>query len=297
MKSIVKFFNYAILMLVFCGVVVCINGCNENYTPIDEETIQAQKDFNMLLDKIDELEILSYRYNKEDYIDRVCIYIRCEKYNTQEWNSLGGEIDQYFENYVFQNQTKNVYSLKTLNSFTIPSTKESVDFVHLFATLNILLKTDSVPASCDLSGWGGDIMQLASSIKDCNETGSGLYAYIKAIFNSKNGAFNAEDVCADIDAVNLANILKQNNTSIKENFISYYKNISRENVKTNFIQNVFGDIYSSLSSLQEDMYAKVTKNNLLIYWGMKNNFNIKDTRNAEILKTCCDVFAEYLFNN
>lgn len=284
-------------MVILCGTIIVFNGCKKPTLPSGEEEITTeQKKFNTLMEKIDELEKLSFHYNSEKYIDRVFIYIRSEKYNTQEWNSLGGECDYDFVNYAFQNQTKDVESLRELNSFTIPKTKESVDFVHMFATINIIY-SNSTTASHDLSGWGGDLYQLASSVKDCGKTGYKLYAYVKSIFNSTQGAFNAEDVCADIDAVNFTNLLKAENKSIKDTFSSYYKNLSRVRAKKDFIQNVFGNNYSNIEKLQEDIYSKVTKNNLLTFWGMKNNFNIKDSYNAEILKTCCNVFADYLFEN
>ena len=296
MKKLLKCFNIFTLFLILGGIVIVFNGCDKFTSPAGEEISSEQKDFNLLVEKIDELEKLSYQYNSEKYLDRVFIYVRSEKYNTQEWNSLGGEVDIDFVNYAFQNQTKDIESLRQLNSFVIPKTKESVDFVHMFATVNIIFSNTAV-ASYDLAGWGGDLYQLASSIKDCGKTGDKLYAYVKSIFNSSQGSFNAEDVCADIDAVNFANLLKAENKSIKDTFLSYYKYLSRKQTKQNFIQNVFGVAYTNLEDLQENIYSRVTKNNLLIFWGMKNNFNIKDSYNAEILKTCCNVFAEYLFNN
>ena len=287
------------LMLAFTLVLFC--ACSQNdggsQNPQEPQITTEQKEFNSLMGRINALENLSKTYNEDQYINRVLVYIRSGKYNTQEWSVIGGEPDSEFDAYVLTNQTKTVSDLKQKDNFIIPKTKEKVDFVHFFATLNAVYYS-STYAYHDLAGWGGDLMQLASSIKDTDKTGDMLYSYVKTLFNSNIGAFNDEDVCADLDALNIGLKLKnkeQNLQIINETIKDYYENFTRSNAKQMFISNIFNKTYSTLGEFQDDVYTKVSRNMLLKMWGNKNGFDITQTKNAELLKVCCNVFAEFLY--
>lgn len=285
-----KYFVKIVTLALVFMLAVCIVGCGD-IPPLSQEQIE----FNELCSVIEELETLSEEYNSEDYIKRALIYIRSGKYNSQEWKLIGGDTDTDFDAYVQKNQEKDVSELKTKESFVIPSTKESVDFVHMFATINVNFIDDEY-AQSDLSGWGGDLFQLAASIKDCGKTGTELKQYIESLFNSETGAFNSQDVCADLDAVNIAKLLKTNKTSIKDTMSAYYNNLSSEYRKGDFITNVFSKNYTDLNSLKQDIYSRVKNNNFLIFWGIRNNFSTTEVQNLNILEECCNVFAEYLYN-
>ena len=93
-----------------------------------------------------------------------------------------------------------------------------------------------------------------------------LYSYVKTLFNSNTGAFNDEDVCADLDALNIGLKLKnkeQNLQIINETIKDYYENFTRSNAKQMFIRNIFKKTYSTLGELQDDVYIKVSRNMLL----------------------------------
>lgn len=286
-----KSFFKSIILASMCLVVFLVAGCTPNTTPPSKEQLA----FEEMCLTIDELETLSKQYNFEDYVKRALIYIRSDKYNTQEWSLIGGDIDSDFDIYVQNNQEKDITGLKTKEYFIIPSTNETVDFVHMFATMNVNFKNEEYIYS-DLSGWGGDLFQLASSIKDCGKTGAELKLYIKSLFNSENGAFNSQDVCADLDAVNISKLLKINNTTIANTLSDYYTNLSDTNRKNAFILNTFDKNYTNIETLKQDIITRTTSNNLLIVWGMRNDFLINNEQNLNILKECCNVFAEYLYN-
>lgn len=286
-----KSFFKNIILASMCLVVFLVAGCTPNTTPPSKEQLAFEK---MCL-TIDELETLSKQYNSEDYVKRALIYVRSDKYNTQEWALIGGDIDSNFDTYVQNNQENDVSGLKTKENFIIPSTNETVDFVHMFATMNVNFKNEEYIYS-DLSGWGGDLFQLASNIKDCGKTGAELKQYIESLFNSENGAFNSQDVCADLDAVNISKLLKINNKTIAKTLSDYYTNLSEKDRKNAFILNTFDNNYTNIETLKQDIINKATTNNLLKLWGIRNNFPISNEQNLNILKECCNVFAEYLYN-
>lgn len=258
----------------------------------EEELSAEQKSFNLILEKVNELEILSTAYNSENSTLRALIYIRSDRYNTSRWQMIGGQGDAEFDAYVLQNQTKSVSELKTLPSFVLPKTKEESDFVHMFATLNVLYAQEG-SAMHDLAGWGGDLCQLAVDAKNSKKSGQELKKYVESIFNSETGGFNNQDVCADLDAVNMAVLLKQNN-SITTSLREYSNSLNSEERKADFVQNVFGSEYSLQEQLKQDMLSRVQSNLLLNLWGQQNGLNLTDDSN--ILELCCGVFATYLLN-
>lgn len=287
MKKIIN--TLCVCLLLVLSFFVC--ACAPN-NPDEEELSAEQKSFNLILEKVNELEILSTAYNSENSTLRALIYIRSDRYNSNQWQMIGGQSDAEFDAYILQNQTKGANELKTLPSFVLPKTKEESDFVHMFATLNVLYAQEG-SAMHDLAGWGGDLCQLAVDAKNSKKSGQELNEYVASIFNSATGGFNDQDVCADLDAVNLAVLLKQNG-SITNSLRDYSNNLNIEKRKDDFIQNVFGKEYSSQEQLKQDMLSRVQSNFLLSLWGQQNGLNFTDDSN--ILEVCCSVFATYLLN-
>ena len=115
------------LMLAFTLVLFC--ACSQNdggsQNPQEPQITTEQKEFNSLMGRINALENLSKTYNEDQYINRVLVYIRSGKYNTQEWSVIGGEPDSEFDAYVLTNQTENVSYLKQKDNFIITKTKEN----------------------------------------------------------------------------------------------------------------------------------------------------------------------------
>ena len=283
-----------------CAILMCfvfvLSGCffsNSNDDAGKEEQTQTQKDFNATMEKLDELEMLSIDYNAENAKSRVLVYIRSERYNSSEWELIGGAIDEEFDAFVEQNQTKNSSSLKSLQDFTIPKTNEQSDFVHMFACMNVVFVSDAVYAQ-DLSGWGGDLCQLASQAKASGLAGEQLFEYISQMFNSNSGGFNAKDVCADLDACNLATLLKSENKTISQVLQDYFASITFASRKTDFILNAFGKSFDNFTDLKQTILTRVNNNNLLKFWGMQNGLSF--TEDAQIIEKCVDIFTNFLLN-
>lgn len=287
--------NFSVILCV-CLLLVfsfCMCACSSNGDDIMEETPSAeQTEFNLLLEKISELELLSKTYNSENPTLRALIYIRSDRYNSSQWQLIGGQSDEDFNTYVLQNQTKGVTELKTLPSFVLPKTKESSDFVHMFATINVLYAQEN-SAMHDLAGWGGDLCQLAVDGKNSGKEGQELKEYVESIFNSNIGVFNAQDVCADLDGVNIAVMLKQNN-SIASALRKYSNTLNIKQRKLDFVKNVFNAQYLEVEQLKQDIFSRVNSNLFLNLWGKQNGLSFSD--DVSIIEICCDVFAKFLMS-
>lgn len=290
-----KFVNLKKIFCI-CLLIVCVFMCScapkDDTHSENEPLTQEQIEFNSTLDIINQLEILSNQYNSQNSTLRALIYVRSDRYNSSQWQMVGGQKDENFETYILQNQTKDVSGLKNLANFVWPKTKEKVDFVHMFATLNVLFNSSN-SAQHDLVGWGGDICQLAVDIKNSKKIGEELKDYATLLFNSSTGGFNSEDVCADLDAVNISILLKHN-TTITESLKKYSKEVTVQERKIDYMQNIFGKQYNSAENLKQDIFNRISSNLYLNIWGQQNGLDF--TADAEIIKICCDVFADYLVN-
>lgn len=76
----------------------------------------------------------------------------------------------------------------------------------------------------DLCGWAGDLVQLLNNTNEeklQNQEGNTDVEKLMSLIGSSNGEFDQEDLCQDIDAVNVCRNLK--NTPIKEVLENYYE--------------------------------------------------------------------------
>lgn len=252
---------------------------------------KSQKEFNLFINKVHNLELLSYDYSYQNHTLRSLIYVREKTYNDYQWNSLGGTLESDFAQYVLDNQGETQVSLlQTESFFIIPATKEKVDLPHMFAVMNVLYKSTDDDAK-DLSGWAGDLCQLAVDIK-ADTSGKTYYELAKEKFNNENSSFNSQDLCADIDAVNIIEVMNEENKSISRSIESYYESISKYRRRINFMQNVFGQIYESENELSEVIVERL-KNNIFINSMLQMN-GIKFLDVIDIFNACAKVFVEYL---
>lgn len=76
----------------------------------------------------------------------------------------------------------------------------------------------------DLCGWAGDLVQLLNNTNEeklQNQEGNTDVEKLMSLIGSSNGEFDQEDLCQDIDAVNVCRNFK--NTPIKEVLENYYE--------------------------------------------------------------------------
>lgn len=267
-----------------------------------------QSQFNELFDNVGHLEALSKEYNKENYQLRTAAYVRSMKYYDDDgiWttidtlSSLNG-----FKSFVNQKQPKieNYFNGLAANeySFTVPKTKQKVDFFHMFAVLNVTILSNGNENLADLSGWGGDICQLATDFKDTTLENEELYSAIKQNVNSNQSSFGAEDRNADIDAVNIYSLITSNKfyNSIYFASIMYYSDLTVDK-QIDMFKSYLGikDVDNSFAVTK--LYRRLISNQNLSTMASSFGFvyPITGEENYEQLKTiyevCIQVFVECL---
>lgn len=269
-------------------------------TVVFKDKTQEQKQFENLLEKINKLEQISLEYNNQfnstqnAYV-RVLQYIRMERYNTSEWNLLGGTIEADFSEYVKTKQGEfDLETLKNLQNFVIPSTNEKVDFVHMIAIMDIAIKNGlSSNMANDLAGWGGDFCQLVAELKKLNLTGIDLQMKAVELLGGESSSFSEQDLCADLDAINITKTFEDlENKSISNAIKQYYNQFSIALRKTNFLQNAFAETFENEHYMAQHLIQRLDGNLYIKIWCGENNLDI--TNDMEIFNAVALAIGKYL---
>ena len=291
-----------LISLIIAGIII-ISGaffasCKNDDPPGNNsnppETVsEEEKAFLSLTSRINVLENVSFSFNQTGYENRVFIYIRNKTYNDSQWNFIGGTMDSGFEDYVEENQgSYNLKGLQTLNSFVIPKTNESVDFVHMFATMNAINNNINNTQTADLAGWGGDLCQLVAELKDTDFLGTDLDNLVNQKFNKQDSSFNDLDVCADLDAVNIMSIYNSSsNKSISKHMKDYYNSLTKSSRKTQFKNNIFSQTLSQQEAI-EYLFTRIKDNLFLNFWCSQNNVSFET--HSHIFNACINAFVSFL---
>ncbi len=285
-----------------------------NNTLLDDTMIE----FNNLIAKIKKLEQISIQYSFDnnsanDPQIRVLQYIRQSRYSSSQWNVFGGKLESNFSKYVTDNQDEfDLASLQSLDSFTIPNLNQDVDFVHLMAIINVALKYGlNNNSTNDMVGWGGDICQLVKQLKDKDLAGYQLQSEADRLLGlgGSESSFGDQDLYADIDALNIANIYNNvEQKSISNVFKQYYLGLTSAQRKIDVLKVAFptyinsstGEIIKN-SNNEEDidyisnsLYSRLDSNIFIKTWCQNNGVNL--TNDEEEFKASTTAFAKYLVN-
>lgn len=302
-----------ILVLALFLIPFCFAGCSiaefNSMLGLEktQETLspQEQQLKDEVLDKITILENLSRKYNTEkslttNPVRRVMIYIRSFNYNSTYWNLLGGNIESDFETYLIEQQGQIfVDSVKALNkNYPVPTLEDrTIDFVHMFATMNLVYNNDGSlnQSNGDLGGWGGDMCQLAKTLKADSTitelTHNSIKEKASEYIVSEIGGFNKYDLYADIDAYNIARevSLSTKSTDVLATAIkNYYYKKTASVMKSDFLTNCITESYNTYTNLFNRL-----KNNLFIS-AWCSQAEISTTDDALYFEAGCDAFLEYL---
>ena len=177
---------------------------------------------------IDTNTVLFEQVNKlqkaaEDYISESSVttgvtelcfqYLRRNRYNDTQWNTLLGSIDGDFVDFV-NNHNYNI-SIADDSMIVDLTTHKKVDFIHMIAVLNCYYKYGNnanmggVTVSTDYSGWAGDLLTFLSEIYAYRTTNTVtdtelLQKYaITLLGTNSDSSFGSADMYADLDALNI----------------------------------------------------------------------------------------------
>ena len=103
---------------------------------------------NVIFDKVNQIYILAKNYDITSPLELTLQFIRRYKYNNNSWPEVAGTINQGFLNYV----TEHNDSLNNLfcngDTYIFDSNYGKVDFIHLAATMNGILKGGTSRLDC-----------------------------------------------------------------------------------------------------------------------------------------------------
>lgn len=181
-------------------------------------------------------------------------YIRRNRYNGGNWDSVAGSIDTSFVSYVESNKTQSL----DITGFADPNTGDSIDFVHSMASLNGYLQTapsDNILAQ--YSCWAGDLCTLTTEIYNYYKSNSPSEAELKAYTQEKlcgNSTFNLEDMLGDADAVNIYQLIKSGG-DLDDIIYEYYYGNGTATCKNRY--NQFGNYLKTLYGSGDTDYTRI----------------------------------------
>lgn len=244
---------------------------------------KIEKHNKEILEKVETLQNLAEEYIEQNSItantstDLCMQYIRKERYNSNLWNVLLGNIDTAFINYL--ESKENVPTFK--NEFLFdPNTGKEIDFVHMMAPLNAYLKNGDMVMefiSTDYAGWAGDLITLLEEvtvyriekdIKDKNE----LQEYSDSLLGTNNSStFSSSDILADLDAIAL---YKDSNNRIREDL---YNALYKYYIDTDSTYNASNRLISAQTFLGDTKEIVKEKAKLLLTNTSFGTMDIKNT--------------------
>lgn len=235
-----------------------------NSNPTEEDTDgDVMNDFNdpspliysnviEVIQSYETLESISRNLYKQNYgydlsIRDLNVYtinmIRTNVYNGAFWDLVSGSLFYDLKSDIINNEQSEIFELFNGDFKLVDHCGESIDFVHMFATMSSYyydtpMFDDNIID--DLAGWGADLQSFIYNLKIGTNGSNNLellkrYAY-SCIFES-NTYFSMEDFNSDVDAFNIHKLYGEN-VLISEALISYY--LSPE----------YSDRYSTFVSLQ-----------------------------------------------
>lgn len=158
-----------------------------------------------VIERVEALERATEKhYKTKNTFDYTTRYIRSGAYSDIRWQMLVGTIDSAYEKAM-----RSYADLRKIRNLLVMTdrfgNRYCVDFVHMAAVAD---------AKRDFAGWAGDLITLAADISSLYEA--------RLLLASELGTFGSHDLRADIDALNLCALAKENGGSLSRAMRSYY---------------------------------------------------------------------------
>ena len=294
-------------------------GYKEGYEEIpklDEPVIDNYQDFitNLAL-----LEELAYVYVQEhpgkDPLELVIKYIRTgvDRYNSGSWGIMAGYENADFATFVSEmvdsvnSEIENeedllkVTGLKNIESFTLPN-GDTVDFGHMFGTMDITYHNNGSMNHADVGGWAGDVVDLlsASDRHGASGTVEEMALYIREnILGSDLGGeddkFSQTDIYGDLDALYIMTTLENTSyemgtlTAIMEDYFT--ESLTMDDRAAYFLKNRLDGV-TLRNDVREAVYSAYTGNKVIATLEGTRNFENEDI--SDLRRACCYAFADYI---
>lgn len=258
---------------------------------------------NNEMQQLEELEILASEYqNIADKTERfndirkeVMIYIRSKQYHSTAWNICAGSENSKFTSYV-EEKSPQLISIRNYGTFQTPFTNERSKFVHMIGALNM--------AYCEfgeLGSWAGDLVQLTRNLKNKYSINEDL-DYAASQLLCGNSQFTKEEMIADLDAININALLKEDKSlMLTEAFEAYYKKLSEEPDYAiryqMFIKNQTGHSVISYEKLYSEVEKIMKKDAFVEMLLNNNNIDLASETDIKYLNASIKAFTDYIYKH
>lgn len=288
---------------VFAGNTV-IAGCvyRNNKTYSVNYTICVKLTLGFTMAKLDELYNVALEYSSTSH-DAACLvmqFIRRTKYSGSSWNTVAGNIDFSFVDYVETNYPSlyRYFTVDNVNDYYYPDPngEGNVDFVHLCATMNgLLYDSEGFKAAVvgeanidNLCGWAGDLQTLCIDVLGATNNSNNydtIYSATYEMIGSEDYTFSTADLLADTDAYNVFQLLNNSYSNFIDAFLVYYDKYvgTRYTRFTNGWDK--GEIYNCVRNYTTNIYF------LFVDWPLLNGYSITDTQANAI----ASAFTDYIW--
>ena len=288
------------------------------YVEIPKLDVPAVSDYETFLENLELLEELAVTYAAEvpgkDPLQLIIKYIRTgvDRYNEGSWGIMAGYEDTGFAEYVAkvedtfnsvaaEGEQITVSGLKNIELFDIPN-GNTVDFGHMFGTMDITYHNKGSQGHADVGGWTGDLVDLIEFSDYGGVTGTldEMIAEIGTNYLLQDdpeevGGFNQQDMYGDMDSLYLMNVLTSTvyeQGAVTALFREYFtENLSMETRADYFLRNRLGGV-STRADVRNSVYNIYTSNRLITTLEGTKEFNTQDI--SLLRKASCYAFADYI---
>ncbi|MBQ8603250.1 MAG: phosphodiester glycosidase family protein [Oscillospiraceae bacterium] len=296
--------------------------CNRcEYTTYEEIPMLEKPEINdyaTFMENLLLLEQLAAGYVQEhpgtDPLNLVIKYIRTgvDRYNSGSWGIMAGYEDTAFAEYVqdmedminsMATSTEEMIvptSLKNINNFTILN-GDTVDFGHMFGTMDLTYHNNFSINHADVGGWAGDVVDLLCTADRHNVTGT-LEEMIKVILDNylakninESDSFGETDMLGDLDGFYVMHQL--NGTEYESGdlytlFESYFiASLNDEQRADYFLKNRLNGV-TDRTDIRNAVYEAYTGNKVI--GTLEGTREFVNTDISDLRKASCYAFADYL---
>ena len=242
-------------------------------------------------------------------------YVRTgvDRYNSGSWNIMAGYEDEGFAKYVMDQEEAfnkavpniedmiNVTGIKNIKNFELLN-GDSVDFGHMFGTMDITYHNKTSINHADVAGWAGDLVDLLSTADRHDVTGT-VDEMIKIIgeqylnhsIAGESDQFSQTDMYGDLDGYYFMNELigADYEAGMLYNMMKSYfsDSLTNEQRADYFLKNRLGGV-TSRSDIREAVFREYTGNGVIAT--LEGTREFKQTDVSDMRKACCYAFADYL---
>lgn len=261
-----------------------------SYIDSQQSTITSQNE--ICLYQLKNIYDTAYEYTSYD-IQKANLLttqvIRYSTYSSNNWEKTGGTTDLKF-----YEQVKEVINYKPFYELYDPESKIAIGYVHFMATLNANIYDSGLYRDLltIMAGWGGDLVTMAESITgDTDQARLSNAIQLLGTFDFAASNFSYQDVLADIDAVNVAHILRTSPTvSIYDAVKSYYtENVKYEGRFSSFMINDYASNFNNFKHDIDVITGSLSDNPII--WEIRHAIS---NANSQQLKAANNTFYNYI---